>query len=83
MSDLYWLTDEQMDRLRPFFPRATAGQISDYTGATALLDSLPAAQCMLGDRGCDADWFRDAHPRRKRDQILHPKMEIPRKSCQI
>ena len=22
MSDLYWLTDEQMDRLRPFFPKS-------------------------------------------------------------
>ncbi len=21
MSDLFWLTDEQIDRLRPFFPR--------------------------------------------------------------
>ena len=38
----------------------TAGQVSDYTGAAALLDSLPAAQWMLADRGYDADWFRDA-----------------------
>jgi 3-methyladenine DNA glycosylase Tag len=22
MSDLFWLTDEQMERLRPFFPRS-------------------------------------------------------------
>ncbi len=22
MSDLYWLTDEQMDRLRPYFPKS-------------------------------------------------------------
>ncbi|OAJ66119.1 transposase [Gluconobacter cerinus] len=22
MSDLFWLTDEQMDRLRPFFPKS-------------------------------------------------------------
>jgi transposase len=22
MSDLYWLTDEQMERLRPHFPRS-------------------------------------------------------------
>ncbi|EHH66896.1 transposase, IS4 family protein [Gluconobacter morbifer G707] len=29
----------------------TAGQISDYTGASVLLDILPAAQWMLGDRG--------------------------------
>jgi transposase len=38
----------------------TAGQVSDYTGAAALLGSLPAAECMLADRGYDADWFRDA-----------------------
>ncbi|WP_228391861.1 IS5 family transposase [Gluconobacter aidae] len=45
---------------RPLSFFMTAGQISDYTGAAALLDSLPAAQWMLGDRGYDADWFRDA-----------------------
>ena len=22
MSDLFWLTDEQMERLRPFFPKS-------------------------------------------------------------
>jgi hypothetical protein len=22
MSNLYWLTDEQMERLRPFFPKS-------------------------------------------------------------
>ena len=38
----------------------TAGQVSDYTGAAALLDTLPKAQWMLADRGYDADWFRDA-----------------------
>jgi transposase len=51
----------------------TAGEISDYTGAAALLGSLPAAEWLLGpfhglktnhcramDRGYDADWFRDA-----------------------
>ncbi|KXV71156.1 transposase [Acetobacter malorum] len=36
------------------------GQISDYTGAAALLDSLPPAEWMLADRGYDADWFREA-----------------------
>jgi len=36
------------------------GQVSDYTGAAALLDGLPKAQWLLGDRGYDADWFRDA-----------------------
>lgn len=38
----------------------TAGQVSDYTGAAALLDEMPKAQWLLGDRGYDADWFRDA-----------------------
>jgi len=38
----------------------TAGQVSDYIGAAAMLDSLLRAQWLLGDRGYDADWFRDA-----------------------
>ena len=45
---------------RPISLFMTAGQVSDYTGAAALLDSLPKAQWLLGDRGYDADWFRDA-----------------------
>jgi transposase len=38
----------------------TAGEVSDYTGAAALLGSLPAAEWMIADRGYDADWFREA-----------------------
>ena len=38
----------------------TAGQISDYTGAAALLSSLPSAKVLLADKGYDADWFRTA-----------------------
>ena len=34
--------------------------MSDYTGAAALLSSLPKAGWMLADRGYDADWFREA-----------------------
>lgn len=45
---------------RPLSFSITAGQISDYTGAAALLDDLPKAQWMLADRGYDAEWFRDA-----------------------
>ena len=45
-------------RILSFF--MTAGQVIDYTGAAALLDDLPKAQWLLGDRGYDADWFRDA-----------------------
>ncbi|WP_126621610.1 IS5 family transposase [Acetobacter orientalis] len=45
---------------RPLDFFMTAGQVSDYTGAAALLDNLPSAEWMLADRGYDADWFRDA-----------------------
>ena len=45
---------------RPISLFMTAGQVSDYIGASALLDSLPRAQRLLGDRGYDADWFGDA-----------------------
>ncbi|MGN5374403.1 IS5 family transposase [Sphingomonas hankookensis] len=45
---------------RPLSFFMTAGQVSDYTGAAALLGDLPRAQWLLGDRGYDADWFRDA-----------------------
>ena len=37
----------------------TAGQVSDYIGARALLGSLPDVDWLLGDCGYDADWFRD------------------------
>ncbi len=39
---------------------ATAGQVSDHTGAKALLNGLPDVDWLLGDRGYDADWFREA-----------------------
>ena len=37
----------------------TAGQVSDYICARALVDSLPNVKWLLGDRGYDADWFRE------------------------
>ena len=36
------------------------GQMSNYKGAALMIDALPSAQAMLGDRGYDADWFRNA-----------------------
>ena len=36
------------------------GQMSDYKGAALMLDALPKAKALLGDRGYDADWFREA-----------------------
>ena len=45
---------------RPIGFFMSAGQVSDYTGAAALLGSLPKAGWLLADRGYDADWFRKA-----------------------
>jgi len=36
------------------------GQMSDYRGAALMLGALPKAKTLLGDKGYDADWFRDA-----------------------
>ncbi len=38
---------------RPLKFFMTAGKVSDYTGAAALLVSLPAAESMIADRECD------------------------------
>ena len=54
---LHAVTDARGRPIRFFM---TAGQVSDYTGARALLSSLPTADWLLGDRGYDADWFREA-----------------------
>ena len=54
---LHAVTDAEGRPIRFFM---TAGQVSDYTGAAALLGSLPKAEWLLADRGHDADWFRDA-----------------------
>ncbi len=45
---------------RPLNLCVTAGQVSDYIGARALCDSLPDVDWLLGDRGYDAGWFREA-----------------------
>lgn len=45
---------------RPISLFVTAGQVSDYIGARALLSSIPDFDWLLGDRGYDAGWFRGA-----------------------
>ncbi|MCW2305332.1 transposase [Rhodovulum sulfidophilum] len=67
---------------RPIDLFLTAGPVSDYIGARALISGLPNVKWLLGDRGYDADWFREAlqdkkiRPVRGRfdplDQILSP-----------
>ena len=51
----------------------TAGQVSDYKGAGILLESLPDAREMLGDRGYDADWFRNGLKQRGITPCIPPK----------
>ena len=41
------------------------GQMSDYKGAAPMIDALPKAKALLGDKGYDADWFRNALAARK------------------
>jgi transposase len=49
---------------RPLVMLLSEGQMSDYKGGALMLDALPRAKAMLGDRGYDADWFRAALNRR-------------------
>ncbi len=48
------------DKGRPLVLLLSEGQMSDYKGAALMIDALPGAKAMLGDRGYDADWFRAA-----------------------
>jgi transposase len=34
--------------------------MSDYKGAALMIHAFPKAKVLLGDRGYDADWFRNA-----------------------
>ena len=36
------------------------GQMSDFGGAALMIDAFPKTKALLGDKGYDADWFRDA-----------------------
>lgn len=56
-TKLHAVTDTSGRPIRFFIP---AGQVSEYTGAMALPSSIPDADWLMADRGCDADWFRDA-----------------------
>ena len=45
---------------RPLIMLLSEGQMSDYKGAALMLAALPKAKELLGDRGYDANWFRQA-----------------------
>ncbi len=55
-TKLHAVTDTRGRPVRFFI---TAGQVSDYTDAAALMNGLPEADWLLADRGYDADWFRE------------------------
>lgn len=52
-------------------PVITAGQVSDFIDARALLSSLSKAKVMLAERVYDSNWFREALADRVK-HILHP-----------
>ena len=45
---------------RPLNLFVTAEQVSDYIGTREQLSSLPNVEWLLGDRGYDAEWFRES-----------------------
>ena len=45
---------------RPLIMLLGEGQMSEYKGAALMLNDLPRVKELLGDRGYDADWFRQA-----------------------
>jgi transposase len=47
-------------RGRPLIMLLSEGQMSDYKGAALMIDAFPKAKALLGDKGYDADWFRQA-----------------------
>ena len=49
------------------------GQMSDFKGAALMLPLLPKAKELLGDKGYDADWFRQALAERETSACIPPK----------
>ena len=51
----------------------TEGQMSDHKGAFLLLSALPRAKELLGDKGYDSDWFREALTQRGITPCIPPR----------
>jgi transposase len=60
-------------RGRPLVMLLSEGQMSDYQGAALMIDALPKAKALLGDKGYDADWFRQALTERGITPCIPPK----------
>jgi transposase len=56
-SKLHAVTDQDG---KPLILLLSEGQMSDHKGARLMLDALPDAESLTGDRGYDSDWFRNA-----------------------
>ncbi|MFC7556275.1 IS5 family transposase [Pseudoroseomonas wenyumeiae] len=56
-SKLHAVCDEKG---RPVVLLLTEGQMSDHKGAALMLDALPSARVLIGDKGYDSDRFRQA-----------------------
>ncbi len=66
---------------RPILMLLSEGQMSDHKGAALLIDALPRAKELLGDKGYDSDWFRDALTKRGIAPCIpprkHRKIQLP------
>ena len=78
-TKLHAICDSQGRLLNLF---VTAGQVSDYIGARALLSGISKVDWLLGDRGYDADWFREAL-KDKGDTPMHPRTKATQENSQI
>ncbi len=47
-------------RGRPLVMLLSEGQMSDFEGAALMIDAMAEAMVLVGERGYDADWFRNA-----------------------
>ena len=47
------------------------GQMSDFKGAALMFEAMPNTKVLIGDRGYDADWLRQALAARKITRV-HP-----------
>ena len=45
---------------RPLVMLLSEGLMSDFKGAALMLPAVPKVGMLLGEKGYDADWFRDA-----------------------
>ena len=69
-SKLHAVTDGNGN---PLILLLSEGQMSDHKGARLMLDALPKAKSLTGDRGYDSDWFRNALIEKGIEPCIPPK----------